>query len=122
MTDSSIHEQAMLLTSIVAMANQAGLQRGYEVLIAYDEPPSRKQFEAEHPVGSEANRGVNALLNLGETVGTYIKHGALSADLVNDLLWLEGMWTWVENYVKDIREQFDEDALYENFEAAVRKS
>lgn len=121
MSESAAREEATLLTSVIAMAQQAGSQPGVEVLMSYAEPPSKERLESDHPEGSDGLRGVHALLMLGETVGAYVKHGALSVELVNDVLWLSGMWDRAERYVKDIRAQYGEDTLYENFELAARQ-
>jgi hypothetical protein len=60
---------------------------------------------------------VRSLLLFGESIGTLAKHNLLSADLVRDWLWVEGIWTRVAPAAIRQREKFDEPRLYENFEA-----
>ncbi len=42
-----------------------------------------------------ADRPVRTLPMFGESVGTLVKHGLLSDELVHDWLWIEGIWSRV---------------------------
>jgi hypothetical protein len=57
------------------------------------------------------------LLLLGESIATLTKRELLSAELVDDWLWLEGIWSRVGPAALRAREKFGEPRLYENFEA-----
>ena len=59
------------------------------------------------------------MLAFGELVGTLVKHDLVSAELVNDWLWLGGIWKRVSPAVERQREALGEPGLYENFEALV---
>jgi hypothetical protein len=63
---------------------------------------------------------VRNLLVFGESLGTLLKHDLVSAELVDDWLWLEGIWARVGPAALRAREKFGEPRLYENFEAAAR--
>ncbi len=69
-----------------------------------------------------ADRPVRTLLMFGESVGTLVKHGLLSDELVHDWLWVEGIWSRVGPAAMRLRERLDEPRLYENFEALAARS
>ena len=60
---------------------------------------------------------VRAVLGVFETIGTLTKNGLLSAELVRDWLWVEGIWARVGPAALKVRAEAGEDRLYENFEA-----
>jgi hypothetical protein len=63
---------------------------------------------------------VRIVLMLGESIGTLTKHDLLSAELVHDWLWIEGLWARVGPAALRAREKFGEPRLYENFEALAK--
>ena len=116
-----VRSEAALMTAVMQLALQGGaISPGLQVLLAYGEPPSKRQVEADHPVGSEGRAAVETMLMVGELLGTYVKHGALSADFVRDVVWLPGIWAQLERYVTEVRAEAGEDSLYENFEALAK--
>jgi hypothetical protein len=60
---------------------------------------------------------VRTVLQFGESVATLTKHDLLSAELVNDWLWVDGLWARVGPAARRARESYGEPRLYENFEA-----
>ena len=60
---------------------------------------------------------VRTVLQFGESVATLTKHDLLSAELVNDWLWVSGLWSRVGPAALRARESYGEPRLYENFEA-----
>ena len=60
---------------------------------------------------------VRTVLQFGESVATLTKHNLLSAELVNDWLWVSGLWSRVGPAALRARENYGEPRLYENFEA-----
>jgi hypothetical protein len=63
---------------------------------------------------------VRTMLMFGETIGTLTKRGLLSAELINEWLWIEGIWARVGPAAIRLRERFEEPRLYENFEALAK--
>ena len=59
---------------------------------------------------------VRTILQFGESVGTLTKRDLLSAELVNDWLWVAGLWARVGPAALRSREKHGERRLYENFE------
>lgn len=120
MAEGSIHEQAMLLTAVLATAGNKSLGAGVAALLAYPEPPSKAQVDADHPLGSGTRDSIDTILDLNELIGAYVKHGALSPELVHDVVWVSGVWRVAERFVRDYRAETGEAGLYENFEALAR--
>ena len=63
-----------------------------------------------------ANASVRKLLMYCESIGTLTKHGLLSAQLIDDWLWIDGLWARLGPSALKLREQHGEPRLYENFE------
>jgi hypothetical protein len=112
------HDEAMLITAVMTLAQRDGAYgRGRDALLSYPEAPSMEQLDADHPRGSAGRDGIEAVLEAGEMLGAYAKHGALSVELIRDVIWVEGTWARLERYVQDLRAAVGEDILYEHFEA-----
>jgi hypothetical protein len=60
---------------------------------------------------------VQKILVFGETIGTLVKRDLLSKELVDDWLWIDGLWARVGPAAVKQREKMEEERLYENFEA-----
>ena len=73
-------------------------------------------FEPE-TADAMSDSAVRTMLMFGESIGTLTKNNLLSTDLVNDWLWVEGLWARVGPAAIRQREKFAEPRLYENFEA-----
>lgn len=108
---------AQLLVSLMNGPLGSQAMQGTEVLMAYDAPPTLEQIRADHPRGSEGALGLHALMNLNETIGTFVKQGLLHRGLVYDLFWVAGAWERCRPLVLDIRQRSGVEAMYENFEA-----
>jgi hypothetical protein len=111
------HADAQLLVSLMNGTLGSQALQGMEVLMAYDEIPTIEQIEADHPKGSNGALALHAIMNLNETLGTFVKQGLLHRGLVYDLYWISGTWERCKPMVLDIRQRTGVDALYENFEA-----
>jgi hypothetical protein len=66
---------------------------------------------------SAEDRNVFVTLMMGETIGTFTKHGLLDKGLVYDLWAPRMVWAFVGPAALRQREQYGEPALWENFEA-----
>ena len=60
---------------------------------------------------------VRKLLAYCESIGTLTKHGLINRQLVEDWLWIDGLWARLGPSALKMREQYGEPRLYENFEA-----
>jgi hypothetical protein len=60
---------------------------------------------------------IQKLLTFGETIGTLVKRELISKELVEDWLWIDGLWGRVGPAAVKYREKMGEDRLFENFEA-----
>jgi hypothetical protein len=103
------HEDAKLMIQIAQWGTSLGT----------DEAMARIFAEDFDPAAADAmdDDGVRKLLVFGESIGTLTKYGLLSTQLVNDWLWLEGLWARVGPAAMRMRERHGEPRLWENFEA-----
>jgi hypothetical protein len=63
---------------------------------------------------------VRKILQFGESIATLTKRDLLSTELVNDWLWVDGLWSRVGPAALRAREKYGEPRLYENFEALAK--
>lgn len=78
-----------------------------------------KLFEPDFEPDKANPQEVPVRLALGtfETIGTLVKHGLLSRELVLDWMWVEGIWKRVAPAAMRARTDSGEPRLYENFES-----
>jgi hypothetical protein len=100
-------EDAALMVQLLTMGG-ADLQEAIGHLM-------REGFDAEQ--ASLEDKSVRTVAGFGEVLGTFVKQGVLDRGLVEDLLWIQGMWAKVGPAAKRAREAVGEPRLYENFEA-----
>jgi hypothetical protein len=110
------HQDALLLVEIFNGPLGLRAADGMNLLWGYDKPPTYEQFIKDHPQGSEGQRDVNAVLNVNETIATFVKQGLLDRGLVYDLLWVAGAWDRCKAIALHYRKQSVPE-MYENFEA-----
>jgi hypothetical protein len=105
---------AQLMIQIAQWGTSLGVEEAISQLFADD-------FDAD-TVDAMDNPAVRKVLMFGESIATLTKHDLLSKKLVNDWLWIEGMWSRVGPAALKQRARFNEPRLYENFEALARGS
>jgi hypothetical protein len=74
-------------------------------------------YEAE---ATEPN--IQKVLTFCETIGTLVKRDLLSKELVDDWLWIDGIWGRVGPAAIKHRDKAEEERLYENFEAMTSEN
>jgi len=109
---SPTREDAQLMMQIAQWSTALGVQDAMPLIFADDFDP-----DTADAMNDEA---VRTILTLGESVGTLTKRDLLSAELVHDWLWIEGMWARVGPAALRARDKFEEPRLYENFEALAK--
>jgi hypothetical protein len=102
-------DDAQLLVQLAQWGTALGAEKALRDVFAADFDP-----DTADPLEDDA---VRTLLFFGESIGTLTKHGLLSAELVADWLWVEGVWARVGPAAHRQRERLGEPRLYENFEA-----
>jgi hypothetical protein len=102
------HEDAMLIVELSKWGTMIGIEEASRVLFADD-------FDPE--AADQSDPAVSNMLVYCETIGTLVKQGALSRDLVYDWLWIEGYWNRVAPAANRARAKAGVAQLYENFEA-----
>ncbi len=105
-------EDAQLLIQIAQWGTALGVQDAMARIFA-------DEFDADS--ADAMDDALRPMLMFGETIGTLTKHGLLSAELVEDWLWLSGIWERVGPAAVRAREKFGEPRLYENFETLARR-
>ena len=99
---------AQLMVQVAQWGTALGIENAIPRLFEDD-------FDADSAEASDD--AVRIVLMFGESIGTLVKHDLMSAELVHDWLWVEGMWARVGPAALRARERFGEPRLYENFEA-----
>jgi hypothetical protein len=103
---------AQLMIQIAQWGTSLGVEEAMPQLFADDFDPDT--------ANAMDNPAVRKMLMFGESIATLTKHDLLSTKLVNDWLWIEGMWSRVGPAALKHRARFNEPRLYENFEALAK--
>jgi hypothetical protein len=106
-------EDAQLMVQLARWGTELGLQDALPELFAdrFD-PDTADMLESA---------AVRTVLYYGESIGTLVKHDLLSRELVEDWIWVEGMWSKVGPAALRQREKAGEPRLFENFEALATR-
>jgi hypothetical protein len=107
------HEDAHLLVQLLRWATEMGIEDAYMEIFSEDFDPEK---------ASVNTMAVGKIMTYGEAVGTFVKHGLLDADLVNDYWASRMVWDRVGQAAHRAREEFNSPRMYENFEALVEGS
>ncbi len=110
---SPTSEDARLMVELARWGTELGIEEMLPSL--WDESFDRDMADAL------TDRPVRTLLMFGESLGTLVKHGLLSDELVHDWLWIDGIWSRVGPAALRLRERLGEPRLYENFEALAAR-
>ena len=106
-------EDATLMIQIAQWMAMSGMDDHMPTLWAEDFDPQ---------TADPQSAPVRLTLGTFETIATLVKHDLFSRELVNDWLWIEGIWNRVGPAALRMREQAGEPRLYENFEALATQS
>jgi hypothetical protein len=107
-------EDATLMVQIAQWGATIGIGEAIPKLFADDFDPETADLQTDEHV--------RTILVFGESIGTLTKRDLLSAELVHDWLWVEGLWARVGPAALRMREKMGEPRLYENFEALAQAS
>jgi hypothetical protein len=101
-------EDAQLMLQIAQWGTSLGVNDALTQVFSDDFDP----YEAD-----AMEPGVNKILTFCETIGTLVKRDLVSKELVEDWLWIDGLWGRVGPAAVKHRDKLEEERLYENFEA-----
>ena len=104
-------EDASLVMQLLQWGTDSGATEAELAIIEPDFDPEK---------ASATDRHVFVLLTLGETIGTFVKHGVLDRELVDDLWATELVWARVGPAALRQRAEWGVPELWENFEAWAR--
>jgi len=98
---------AFLLVELAKWGAMIGLPAATETIFADDFDPEAAEL---------TDPPIRTVLGFFETVATLVKNDLLDRDLVNDWVWLPGIWARVGPAAKRARTSLGADNLYENLE------
>jgi hypothetical protein len=111
---SPTREDAQIMIQLAQLGTALGVQDAMPELFSDEFDP--------HTADALDNEAVRTILMFGETIATLTNRDLLSAELITDWLWVEGLWSRVGPAALSMRERFGEPRLYENFEALAKRS
>jgi Domain of unknown function (DUF4760) len=114
--------EAQLIVQMATTDAISGANRGFGLLNQFEAPPTLGQLRKKFPIAADEYRYVMAFLASCETTATFVKHGLLSEELINDLYWVAGAWQASEKICKGLRREASEPRLYENFELIATRA
>jgi hypothetical protein len=106
-------EDAQLMLQIAQWGTALGVNDAMVQVVSEEFDP----YEAD---ATEPN--VNKILVFCETIGTLVKRDLLSKELVEDWIWIDGLWGRVGPAAVKHRDKLEEERLYENFEAMTSEN
>ena len=104
-------EDAALLVQIMQLMAAIDSDHAMEEIWADDYDPA---------AADTSSKGVRRTCFQFETIGTFVKNDLLSRELVEDLIWVEGIWNKVGPAALRMREESGEPRLFENFAALAK--
>ena len=102
------NEDAQLMLQLAQWGTTLGVEDAMAEIFAESFDP-----EGADPLEDAA---VRRLLMYCESIGTLAKHDLLSAQLIDDWLWIDGLWARLGPSALKLRERLGEPRLFENFE------
>lgn len=105
------YDDAKLVMRILQWAAQTGADEAFTEIYSDTFNPETVSYK---------DPAVRKVLNLGETIGTFVKQGVLSRDLVYDLWAIDLSWKRVGPAALRHREEVGEARMYENYEALAK--
>jgi hypothetical protein len=106
-------KDAELLVQLLRWATEMGAEAAFAEIFS-------DGFRKED--ASISNPAVGKILTYGEAVGTFVKHGLLDKDLVNDFWSSSSVWDRLGPAAVRGREEMGEPRLFENFEALAKST
>jgi hypothetical protein len=106
-------EDAQLMLQIAQWGTSLGVNDSWGQIFSDDFDP----YEAD-----AMDPNINKVLTFCETIGTLVKRDLLSKELVEDWLWIDGLWGRVGPAAIKLRDKQEEERLYENFEAMTSEN
>ena len=79
-------EDAQLMLQILQWSGNEGMKDAMGRLLEDDFDPETADAHDD---------AVSVVLSVGEVIGTFVKHDLLSRELVEDIMWLDGIWAKV---------------------------
>jgi hypothetical protein len=107
-------EDATLLIQVIQLGTSNGLSEATRWMYSDEFIPEYSEFVKKYPQHSEQYSRVAKVFGHFETIGTFVKQGLLSEDLVFDLLLVP--WDRMKSFVLGQRDEMKNLRYGENFE------
>jgi hypothetical protein len=120
-TPPTVEDAQLILQQQIVMA-MTGANQGYELLWAFETPPTLAQLRKRHPSGSAAYNQVMAFVMACETTATFVRQGILNEALVNDLYDIANGYRRIEKIIKGSRREMGEPRIGENAEWLAKRA
>ena len=114
-------DDAHLMTKHMGVSAQLGLAEANSFIWSDAFVGDHGEFKKRFPPGSKEFTYVTTVAGWFETIGTLVKHGLFSEELVHDWLAVELVWKRLEGVLRGMRDDAGEPRLYENFEALAAR-
>jgi hypothetical protein len=105
-------DDALLMVQLARWGTELGIEGAIAQILSDDFDPNDADVLTDPPVRS--------ILMYGESIGTLTKNNLLSNELVQDWIWVNGLWARVGPAARKQRDKYGEPKLWENFEALAK--
>jgi hypothetical protein len=116
-----VEDAQLILQQQIVMA-MSGANQGYDLLWAFETPPTLAQLRKRHPRESGEYQQVMAFLVACETTATFVRQGILNEGLVNDLYDIASGYGRIEKIIKGIRRETGQPRIGENSEWLAKRA
>jgi hypothetical protein len=120
-TPPTVEDAQLILQQQIVMAMN-GANQGYDLLWAFETPPTLGQLRKRHPRESAEYQQVMAFLVACETTATFVRQGILNEALVSDLYDVAGAYRRIEKITKGIRKETGQPRIGENTEWLAKRA
>jgi hypothetical protein len=120
-TPPSVQDAQLILQQQIVMA-MSGANQGYDLLWAFETPPTLGQLRKRHPRESAEHQQVMAFLVACETTATFVRQGILNEALVDDLYDIVGGYARIEKIIKGLRRETGQVRIGENSEWLAKRA
>jgi hypothetical protein len=120
-TPPTVEDAQLILQQQIVMAMN-GASQGYDLLWAFETPPTLGQLRKKHPRESAEYQQVMAFLGACETTGTFVRQGILNEGLVDDLYDVPSAFGRIEKIIKGLRKETGQPRIGENTEWLAKRA
>ena len=114
------HEDALIMLQLARWGAEAGNKKANRFIWSDDYIDDFQEFIEKYPRGSKEYGYVGQICGWYETLAALWVNGLFNEKLINDWLFVSGIWERVKGFALGVREQFGNPRIYEYFEALAK--